>query len=488
MKDINYASYIINNQSDKIAVIDDDRKITYVELGSYVRKFAHHLIKAEILPGDRIVISMQDRFEWIVGFLGCLYMGAVPVVISPFVKPVKFNEALQTTRARAAIYDDPDLGEYVKGKKFLPEDIFREQVYELVDAYMFDPDEIGIIATSSGTTGKQKYVVHRHKNLSNYHALVVDTLEIDQYTVLFSTAKLSFVYGLNLAITASLGQGGTTVLTKKKLTQNLIVNTIKQHNVTHFFTTPGVLGIIVSKVTEPVALSSIKLASCCSEPYPSVLAEKFKTYYGYDLINGYGMSETLSMICSMTRTTKQTGDSRVVGKPFPGVTVEIRNEQGEMCKPNEVGELYVNHPCMATFYWNNWTKTKETFQGQWVKSNDLVFQNDDGDIVYICRKDDMVKINGILVSIIEVEKTIMEHPLVEDCVVTVEKNNIGLAKLGTKIIPKQDNIDITDIRHYLSKILESCKIPKYIELVEEIPIELVTKIERTVTDKKIRFV
>ena len=80
----NFAKTIIeSNKDDKVAIIHDQGVTTYAELDQYVKQFAYSLTEKNIAPGDRVLILMSDRIEWIVAFLGCMYAGAVPTVISP---------------------------------------------------------------------------------------------------------------------------------------------------------------------------------------------------------------------------------------------------------------------------------------------------------------------------------------------------------------------------------------------------------------------
>jgi acyl-coenzyme A synthetase/AMP-(fatty) acid ligase len=105
----------------------------------------------------------------------------------------------------------------------------------------------------------------------------------------------------------------------------------------------------------------------------------------------------------------------------------------------------------------------------------------------VSRKDDFVKINGLLVSIVEIEQTLLQHPKISDCLVQVITNKQGLTKLKAQIITGQlTENDIPDIRYFLSDILESCKMPKYIEIVKELPIDIVSEISKTWNGKKIR--
>ena len=149
-----------------------------------------------------------------------------------------------------------------------------------------------------------------------------------------------------------------------------------------------------------------------------------------------------------------------------GVVIEIKNSQGNICRIDEVGEIYIKHPCTASFYWNNWQKTRESFHGEWFKTKDLAFINQDGYIVYVSRVDELVKINGLAVSIIEVEDVIMRYPGVEDCLVSVKQNRNNIDKLNAMIV---FNGDESSLRKYLQLHLEAYKIPTFIEQVKEIP-------------------
>jgi len=487
LQEINYAKYIIDYKSDKTAIIHDEGVTSYRELGQLVKQFAYQLKNNNIHPGERVVIVMSDRIEWIVGFLGCVYVGAIPTVISPLLKPAKYIEALDITRASAIISDiDRELIDYKSIKIFTPEDIM--QGGELLEEYyQYLSDEIAVINTSSGTTGKQKFIAHRHQNFTNYLKYTAEAFAVAQDSMLFGTSKMSHVAGFNVSITIALGNQATAIITRKSYTQKLLYRLITENKVSHFFSQPGVYAMM-SNVKKSLLVTTLKFAGCFSQQYPIEIAKRFKRIYGCGVSNGFGMSEAFSVvIIQQYDKDKEIVDDKSLGKPMPGIVCEVRNDQGTLCQKNEVGELYINTPCSATYYLNNWDNTKETFVGDWIKTNDLVYIDDHDNLVYVSRKDDFVKINGLLISVLEVEQTLSQHPNVVDCLVKVSKNKEGLAKLKAQIVTNTMNdTDIPGIRHFLAETLELCKIPKYIEIVNELPISIVDEIPKTWSGKKIR--
>lgn len=459
----NFSHYIINSKLDKLAVIDDRGSITYKELASKVRHFAGHLKFYDICPGDRVIMAMPDSTEWIIGFLGCMYIGAVPVMASPIFKETNLLDIINQTKAKAILSDLPN-GFNIR--KFTSVDVLNNDFDEISEAYQFHADEIAVMQSSSGTTGKHKLAAHRHQGYLNYNAMVTQKIFFDKESVLLATAKLFTSAGLNLNCTLALGSHATCLVTNKKLTQELLYQFITNNNVTHMSSSPGVLSMM-SSCNASLSLPSIKYIFCASQALPINVFHKFKEVYGIEIVTAWGSTETMSWALMQSLDEPKGKISQAIGKPLDSVVCEVRKELGELCDINEIGELYINHPCAASYYWNDYASTKKTFQGPWVATGDLVYVNKNNDFIYVARKDDMVKINGIAVSILEVEQTVLQHPLVEDCVVNVSKNKSGLNMLETEIVPKE-KIDVSEIRKFLAQKLEAVKIPKHIKFVSEI--------------------
>jgi len=451
---------------NKTAIIDDSRSITYKELNRYIKRFAQKLKDQEIRPGDTVVIAMPDCIEWCVAFLGCLHAGAVPVIVSAQMHASKIDQAINASQASMTL------------TQHQRNNIVLEQGEELEIGHAFNDNDIAFWLTSSGTTGEQKYIVHRFKSLDNYYNLIKSTFKVNHHSVIFSSPRLSFGYGLGINIILGLGQHATIVLTDKILSHKLLAEKISIYGITHFFSTPVFLSPLVKHNKKYIgAIKSLKVITSAGEAISQTLKYKFKEIYGKDILNGYGLSEVLSYVCTQTPTDRQDNDYRTIGKVLFGIDYEIRDSQGNICAKNIPGELYINHPCMAVYYHNDIIKTNEVFQGDWVKTNDIVYLNDQDELVYVSRKDNLIKINGQYVSIDEVESAIMLNEQVEECVVSTHQNSLNMLELEAKIVTKS-KITVGSIRNFLKGKIEMHQIPKRILFVDCIP--------KTVTAKKIR--
>jgi acyl-coenzyme A synthetase/AMP-(fatty) acid ligase len=186
------------------------------------------------------------------------------------------------------------------------------------------------------------------------------------------------------------------------------------------------------------------------------------------------MSETTQIYCMQTANNWQLG---TIGQPLPGVQYQLRDNQGHLVQPGQVGELFVSSPCQASLYWKDWKKTQNVFQGSWVRTGDQCLENDQGNLVFLGRSDDLVKIKGLYVSPTEIENAIINLPGIEDCTVVHTPNSQGLNELHAFVVAN-GSTDRIQIQQQLQQHLPAYKIPRHVKFVDSLP--------RTLTNKKIR--
>ena len=148
----------------------------------------------------------------------------------------------------------------------------------------------------------------------------------------------------------------------------------------------------------------------------------------------------------------------------------------------EAGELQVRGPTSAALYWNNRTKSRETFVGQWTRSGDKYSQDADGNYVYAGRNDDMLKVGGIYVSPIEVESALITHAAVLEAAVVGKADDDGLIKPLAFVVLKPGRMPAAELAdelklHVKSK-LAPYKYPRWLEFVDELPKTATGKIQR----------
>lgn len=152
-----------------------------------------------------------------------------------------------------------------------------------------------------------------------------------------------------------------------------------------------------------------------------------------DIIDGIGSTESLHIYLSNQVDDIRQGST---GKIVPGYEAKIVDEQGNETQVNEVGDLLIKGDSIAASYWNLNEENKKKFIGDWLMTGDKYFKDEDGFFWYAGRNDDMMKVNGIWVSPIEIENALLSHPDVLETAVIAVKDENDLIKPKAYIVLK----------------------------------------------------
>lgn len=469
----NFAQWLFeknSTQADKLAVVDNDRGLTYRELELQAKRFAQVLVQSGLRPQQRIIICLEDCVEWPIFFLACLTAGLNPVLVSTDL-PIKNLQRIMSLCDCAAMITKQHQDHGVRN--FTKTDAWTSGS-EIQDFYQYHSDEPCFWLLSSGTTGEPKCIVHPHANLHRLLELVAGpAYGIDQNSRVLSTAKLSFTYGFNNGVTFALGQGATTYLINGVPAPSLIFDKIQQHHITHFFTVPTVIASMLRHGADKKLHDSVQLMVSSGEPLPENVRVEFEQQHDLTIYNCIGMSETTQTYCAQTKINYE---ANTVGQALPGVELQVRDDDGSVVPVGKIGELFVKSPCQALMYWKDSNKSKSTFLGEWVRTGDKVIQTAQGNLIYVSRADDLIKINGMYVSPIEVESAICQMPGIIECAVVIGHDN-HMPEIHAFVIREGDITD-SHIKMHLQSQLERHKIPKRIHFIDSLP--------KTVTFKKQR--
>jgi benzoate-CoA ligase len=468
----NFAAWVFlthADQSNKPAVIDNHTTLTYGQLRLHTELFAGYLHTQDYKPQQRIVISMDDSVSWPVVFLAALYVGMNPVLVSNIMPVADIERIIDISDATVIVSDHHQEWSIPCINKNIVLSCCAEP---LTTFYRFHPDEMCLWLLSSGSTGDPKCIVNRHANLYKLMELVAPAAGIDQDSVVYSTAKMSWTYGFNISVTFTLGMGATAHVGADLPAPSRVYDRLQQHDITHLFSVPGVLASMIRHPNTDVELPQKIFSS--GEPLPLQISQTFLDLHNRKIYEVFGMSETTQIYCMQTNNNWQSG---TIGQPLPGVNYELRDNHGLPVEPGQIGELFVSSPCQASFYWKDWKKTQDVFQGSWVRTGDQCLQNEQGNLVFLGRCDDLVKIKGLYVASVEIENVIMTVPGVEDCTVVHSANLQGLAELHAFVVSATIK-DSAEIQLELQRQLPAYKIPRHFKFVNSLP--------RTLTNKKIR--
>jgi benzoate-CoA ligase len=222
---------------------------------------------------------------------------------------------------------------------------------------------------------------------------------------------------------------------------------------------------------------ALRLCSSAGEALPRDIGERWSAHFGCDIIDGIGSTEMLHIFLSNRPGQVRYGTT---GWPVPGYEVQLRDEDGSVITGhNRIGDLYVQGPSAALMYWNNRTKSRDTFQGAWTKSGDKYTRDPEGCYTYAGRNDDMLKVSGIYVSPFEVEATLVQHPAVLEAAVIGKNDDEGLTKTKAFVVLKSgQKASEAELQAFVKEKLAPYKYPRFIEFVNELPKTATGKIQR----------
>jgi benzoate-CoA ligase len=321
----------------------------------------------------------------------------------------------------------------------------------------------------------------------------------------FSVAKLFFAYGLGNALYFPFSVGATTILWPGAPTPANVYAVIEKHRPTLFYSVPTGYGMMLAhsrsgdtargELVEPGAtgssfdrlrtserdfdLSSVRLAVSAGEALPPALYHRFKDRFGVDIIDGIGSTEALHMFISNRADAIRPGSSGLV---VPGYDARILDDERRPVAAGEIGNLWISGDSVCAAYWNQHEKTKNTIEGQWIRTGDKYTQDADGFFWYAGRSDDMMKVGGLWVGPIEVENALVAHPAVLECGVVAMEDHDTLVKPMAFVVLRDGYAGTPELARELQQFvrerLAEYKRPRWVAFLPELPKTATGKIQR----------
>jgi benzoate-CoA ligase len=485
----------------KVAYIDDHGTYTYGELASRVNRFAGALQDIGVRMEQRILLCMQDGIDFPVAFLGAIKAGVLPVPVNTMLSSADYGYMLNDSRAPLLVVSEPLMRQFqpilnqspfmkhlvISGRMATAPTgarLFDEMLATSNEAFEPAPtlrDEPCFWLYSSGSTGLPKGTVHVHSSLIETAALYGQaTLGLRESDVMLSAAKLFFAYGLGNALTFPLAIGATAVLMAERTTPAAIAARLRAHRPTVFSGVPTLYASLLASDQLPSKDTlSLRLCNSAGEALPPEIARRWRERTGVDIVDGIGSTEMLHIFISNRPEQIREG---TLGRPVPGFSAKIVDDQGNPVLAGETGHLLVRGSTSAKFYWNQHARSRATFEGQWTRTGDRFRVDEHGDYVYAGRADDMLKVGGIYVSPIEVESALVAHPGVQEAAVVGKEDLDNLTKPIAYVVltsgypPTEETA--SELKAFVKSRLAPYKYPRWIEFVPELPKTATGKIQR----------
>jgi benzoate-CoA ligase family protein len=489
-----------NTRRNRIAYIDQSGSWTYQQVRQRAESFAHVLEALQVRPEERVLMCLLDSIDWPSVFLGTLYAGRVAVPVNTLMTEDDHRYMLEDSRARVLVVSQElypkfanligtvyGLKVIVSGQNPHGHQLLEDLLKSVADNLPYrgpttTRDDIAFWLYTSGSTGKPKAAVHVHADLRLTNDLyAAPILGLTENDVVYSVAKLFFAYGLGNAMTFPLSVGATTILLPDRPTPEAVALILKKYRVTVFFAVPTFYAAFLASNVVPTQ-KEVSMRCCVSagEALPLEVGRRWHERYGVDILDGLGSTEMLHIFLSNRSGEVKYGTT---GKPVPGYAVRLIDDDGEVIKTKgTMGELQVRGPTSAIMYWNNREQSRTTFVGEWTRSGDKYFEDEDGYYVYCGRRDDMLKVGGIYVSPFEVEGALQSHPDVLEAAVVAWPDEEELIKPKAFVVLKAperacDELVLALQDHCKTK-LAPYKYPRWIEFRSDLPKTATGKIQR----------
>jgi 4-hydroxybenzoate-CoA ligase len=474
--------------------------LTYATLAERTNRVANLMRTYAIGRESRVALLLLDTVDYPPAFWGAIKAGVIPVALNTLLTAEQYAYILEDSRAQALIVSAP-LVESIKpalGKLPLLKHIFvaggdapsfalnfREELSHqspVAETAPTHSDETAFWLYSSGSTGMPKGTRHVHTSPMDTAKLYGQgVLGIREDDVVFSAAKIFFAYGLGNSMSFPLSVGATSILLTDRPTPESVFNTLKKHQPTIFCGVPTLYASMLHYPAGTPENGSARLRACTSagEALPAEVGKAWHQKFGVDILDGIGSTEMLHIFVSNRPNDVAYGTS---GKPVPGYTVRLVDEHGADVPDGEVGELLVSGPTAADGYWNQRTKSRATFEGNWTRSGDKYIRDAAGNFTYQGRTDDMFKVSGIWVSPFEVESALISHPAILEAAVVPKEDSDGLIKPRAVVVLKpgqsSDEALLASLKEHVKTKAGAWKYPRWIEVTDALPKTATGKIQR----------
>jgi long-chain acyl-CoA synthetase len=482
---------------DKVAYWDAVRSVTYADLAGRTASIAAGLSAKGVQEGDRIAIYLPNGVDWIEACFSGLRCGAVLVPISYDAAEAEIAYRLADADCRTVITTparEELIGKLTAGSSGPVAPVFAgkgadeaglclNELAQIKVGAALDPADIdrsSFIIYTSGTTGRAKGVLLSIRGMLWIAAACwAPICALNEKDVVLSPLPLFHSYGLNLSVLSVLACGASEHILER-FSPQLALELLQSGKYSIFPGVPTMFHYLLQRAQEAGVnhLGGTRLCISAGAIMPASLNRAFEQRFATTLLDGYGITETSTMV-----TMNWTSGSRVMGScglPVPGLATRIIDPTTLEDVPiGAEGELIVRGPNLMQGYHNKPAETASALRKGWYHTGDLAKSDPNGYLTITGRIKELIIRGGQNIAPAEIEEVVILHPEVIDCAVV----GVAHATLGEVpylfVVADKGQLDLDSLLAHCRGSLSSYKIPEATHIVSEIP--------RTGSGKIMRF-
>jgi fatty-acyl-CoA synthase len=472
--------------------------VTWDVLQHRVSALADGLSRRGVDFGDRVMILMLNRTEFVESVLAVNMLGAIAVPLNFRLTPAEIAFLVEDCEARVLITEpvlapvaigvrdiQPLLGTIIVATGSTDDGVFG---YEDLIGETGDPhepvdipnDSPALIMYTSGTTGRPKGAVLTHANLTGQTmtGLYTHGANINS-DVGFVGVPFFHIAGIGNLLPGMLLGLPTVIYPLGAFDPGQLLDVLAAEKVTGIFLVPAQWQAVCAEQQARRRDLRLRVMSWGAAPAPdALLREMSATFPGTQILAAFGQTEMSPVTCMLL------GDDAIrkrgsVGKVIPTVAARVVDENMNDVPVGEVGEIVYRAPTLMSGYWNNPAATAEAFAGGWFHSGDLVRMDDEGYVWVVDRKKDMIISGGENIYCAEVENVLAGHPgIVEVAVIGRAHEKWGEVPIAVAAVT-DDHLRLDDLDGFLTERLARYKHPKALEIVDALPRNPAGKVLKT---------
>jgi len=380
-----------------------------------------------------------------------MYAGLVAVPVEDRALSASASTLLKATGARAVWAEAGVRGAGAhKGSILWLQGDLAQEIPEMMPPAACGPSDLAALMATSGSTGVPRFVMVTHGNLiANTEAIIrCQRLATDERVMMI--LPLSFCMGASL-MQSHLYQGGSVVFDRRFMFPDKVLQAVAQFGCTTFAGVPTVYNVLLRRSNiRQIAMPSLRRFHQGGGALPPHRIDEMRAAFPLtELYVTYGQTEATARISCMEpeRWEEKRGS---VGRPVDNVMVRIVDEEDNDLPAGQVGELLVKGPSVCSGYWDDAEETRRVFSDGWLRTRDLVHQDEEGYLWIEGRKGAFLKIRGIRVGFPEVEARVAAIPGVYECVARAIAHPEAGEALSLFIVPDQGaTVGMEEVRRHL---------------------------------------
>jgi amino acid adenylation domain-containing protein len=475
---------------DSVAVVSDGTQLSYRDLNALANQLAHYLRDCGVGPDTRVGLCVERSPKMIVALLGILKAGGAYVPLDPAYPAARLQLMIEDANV-PLLLTEQKLAQRLPANSariICFEDLAEEIAGRSADnpAVNTTADNLAYVIFTSGSTGRPKGVAVTHRNVlrlvknTNYASFSADEVFL-QYAPISFDASTFEVWGslLNGAQLALMPAG--------KASLKELGDALKRYQVTTLWLTAGLFHLMVDNHLDDLRGLKQLLAGgdVLSPPHVrKILAELPNCRF----INGYGPTENTTFTCCYPVPDISAINGTVpIGRPVSNTYVYVLDGHMNPVPVGVPGELYIGGDGLARDYLNEPKLTNEKFirdpflakpNARLYRSGDLVRYRANGEIEFLGRFDNQVKVRGFRIELGEIEATLGDHPSVRDAIVVVRKDESDKQLVAYLTARAGTEMNVDELRNFVEEKLPDHMVPSLFVVLEEIPLSPSGKVDR----------